>query len=48
MKAPIPAGFIDSDELRDRRVRRKARRLGYKIESDQGGYKLFTDFPGQG
>ncbi|HTC04126.1 MAG TPA: hypothetical protein VK749_12055 [Xanthobacteraceae bacterium] len=47
MKAPNPPDFVDSDELREQRARSKARRLGYKVENDQGGYRLLRILPAE-
>ena len=45
MKAVGPPDFIESDELREARARSKARRLGYKVERDQSGYRLLRVVP---
>ena len=40
MKAPHPAGFIDSDELRDQKARSRARRLKLRVDGELGCYSL--------
>jgi hypothetical protein len=40
IKSATGADFVESDELREAKARSKARRLGYKIENDQSGYRL--------